>query len=136
MLSSRRELQSYDIPPRQLRENPDQLENMGITRLKNNYMKYRIGLSRELLLHSNQTMTLASVLSPPLEFTIEWRSSPRWLGPPWAGVEVLPQPVSSPGREITALQEGAAAMKIDMPMVLIRRGSNLLVQTKQMPKTR
>lgn len=41
MLSSRRELQSYDIPPRQLRENPDQLENMGITRLKNNYVKYR-----------------------------------------------------------------------------------------------
>lgn len=136
MLSSRRELQSYDIPPRQLRENLDQLENMGITRLKNNYMKYRIGLSRELLLHSNQTMTLASVLSPPLESTIEWRSSPRRLGPPWAAVEVLPRPVSSPGREITAMQEGAAAMKIDMPMVLIRRGSNLLVQTKQMPKTR
>lgn len=71
-------------------------------------------------------MTLASVLSPPLESTIEWRSSPRWLGPPWAGVEVLPRPVSSPGREITALQEGAAAMKIDMPMVLIRRGTSIL----------
>lgn len=70
MLSSRRELQSYDIPPRQLRENLDQLENMGITRLKNNY---RIGLSRELLLHSNQTMTLASVLSPPGRPGREWK---------------------------------------------------------------
>lgn len=103
MLSSRRELQSYTIPPRQLRENPDQLENMGITGLKNSYMKYRIGLSRELLLRIKQTMTLASVLSPPLEFTIEWRSSLQWLGPPLAGVEVSPRPVSSPRREITAL---------------------------------
>jgi hypothetical protein len=84
-------------------ENPDQVQNMGISGLNNNYMKYRIGLSRELLLRSKQTMALTSVFSPPLEFTIEWQSLVQWQGPPLAGVEISPRRFSSPRREITAL---------------------------------
>jgi hypothetical protein len=105
MLSSRRDLQSYTIPPRQLRENPDQVENMGISGLKNNYMKYRIGSSRELLLCSKQTMALTSVLSPPLEFTIEWQSLLEGQGPSLPGVEISTRRLSSPRREIAALLE-------------------------------